>query len=191
MKTGIGILAVILLVIGAFVLIPASDQPNKVNKEGAVMDYQHVSAQKATIKTKKGDIVLELYPNDAPKTVTNFATLAANGYYDGLTFHRVEIGIVQGGDPIGDGTGGESIYGPEFEDELNPDTNSYKTGYAEGVIAMANRGPNTNSSQFFINQVDNNDKFAKAYTIFGRVVEGMDVVKSIQVDDEIISIKIN
>lgn len=192
MKTGVGILAIILLAIGVFVLIPTSGQPtNNINKEGSVMDYSHVSAKKATIKTEKGDIVLELYPNDAPKTVTNFATLAANGYYDGLKFHRAEIGIIQGGDPLGDGTGGESIYGPEFEDELNPETNSYKTGYADGVIAMANRGPNTNSSQFFINQVDNNDQFAKAYTIFGRVIEGMDVVKSIQKDDKIISITIN
>lgn len=155
------------------------------------MDYQHISATKAVIKTAKGDIELELYPNDAPKTVTNFATLAANGYYDKLTFHRAEIGIIQGGDPNGNGTGGESIYGANFEDELNPETNSYKAGYAAGVIAMANSGPNTNGSQFFINQIDNNDKFAKAYTIFGRVTKGLDVVKQIQAGDEIISIKIS
>lgn len=150
--------------------------------------FEQVSATKATIKTKKGDIQLELYPQDAPKTVTNFATLAKNGFYDGLIFHRVEPGfVIQGGDPDGNGTGGASIYGLEFEDELNEDAASYKNGYREGVLAMANRGPNTNSSQFFIMLADN-DSLPKNYTIFGKVTTGMDVVKSIAVGDVMLSV---
>ncbi|MEX1052076.1 MAG: peptidylprolyl isomerase, partial [Patescibacteria group bacterium] len=145
----------------------------------------------AVIKTPKGDIELELYPNDAPKTVTNFATLAKNGFYDCLKFHRYEPGfVIQGGDPSGNGTGGESIYGPEFADELNPDTESYKNGYKEGVLAMANRGPNTNSSQFFIILADN-DTLPKNYTIFGKVTGGLPVVQSIRANDEITTIEIS
>ncbi len=155
------------------------------------MKYEPVSATKAVIKTPKGDIELELYPNDAPKTVTNFATLAKNGFYDCLTFHRVEPGfVIQGGDPSGNGTGGESIYGPEFEDELNADTASYQAGYKTGVLAMANRGPNTNSSQFFI-MLGDNDSLPKSYTIFGKVTVGVDVVQSIRVGDEITKIEIS
>jgi len=194
MKTSIGIVVGIILIIGLFILIPKTgptEQPDTKKEVTSPMDYKPVSANKATIKTERGNIELELYSKDAPKTVTNFVTLAANGFYDGLTFHRVEIGIIQGGDPNGNGTGGESIYGPTFEDELNPETQSYKDGYTAGVIAMANRGPDTNSSQFFINQVDNNDKFTKAYTIFGRVTAGMDVVQQIRANDKIISITIN
>jgi len=150
--------------------------------------FEKVSATKATIKTKKGDIQLELYPQDAPKTVTNFTTLAKNGFYDGLTFHRVEPGfVIQGGDPDGNGTGGTSIYGSEFEDELNENTESYKNGYKEGVLAMANRGPDTNSSQFFIMLADN-DSLPKNYTIFGKVTTGMDVVKNIAVGDVMLSV---
>lgn len=155
------------------------------------MSYEQVSATKAVIKTPKGNIELELYPNDAPKTVTNFATLAKNGFYDCLTFHRYEPGfVIQGGDPDGNGTGGTSIYGPEFEDELNPETESYKNGYIEGVLAMANRGPNTNSSQFFIILADN-DTLPKNYTIFGKVTGGLPVVQSIRANDEITTIEIS
>ncbi|HSW97409.1 MAG TPA: peptidylprolyl isomerase, partial [Candidatus Saccharimonadales bacterium] len=85
------------------------------------------NATQATIHTAKGNIVIQLYPQDAPKTVANFATLAERGYYNNLTFHRVEPGfVIQGGDPNGNGTGGVSIYGPVFNDELNPATASYK-----------------------------------------------------------------
>lgn len=148
------------------------------------------SASAATIHTVKGDITIELYPQDAPKTVMNFATLAKAGYYNNLTFHRVEPGfVIQGGDPNGNGTGGESIFGPTFEDELNASTSSYKAGYLEGVVAMANRGPNTNGSQFFIMLADNTS-LPKNYTIFGKVTTGMDVVKKIQVGDKMTSIDI-
>lgn len=149
---------------------------------------QKVSATKAVIKTAKGNISLVLYPNDAPKTVTNFATHAKNGYYNNLTFHRVEEWVIQGGDPNGNGTGGYSIYGETFEDELNPETASYKEGYKEGVLAMANRGPNTNGSQFFI--ITKDTPLPNAYTIFGKVTAGMDVVKKIAVGDKILGIDI-
>jgi len=139
------------------------------------------TASKAVIKTDKGDIEVELYPNDAPQTVQNFVTLAKRGYFDKLTFHRVEAGfVIQGGDPNGNGTGGTSIYGAKFNDELNPETASYKTGYKEGVLAMANSGPNTNGSQFFIMLADN-DTLPKNYTIFGKVTSDMDVVKKVVV----------
>lgn len=150
-----------------------------------------LSAAAATIKTPKGDIEVELYPEDAPKTVTNFVTHAKSGYYTNLTFHRVEPGfVIQGGDPNGNGTGGYSIYGDTFEDELNPSTESYKMGYKEGVLAMANRGPNTNGSQFFIMLADN-ESLPKSYTIFGKVTKGMDVVKQIVVGDKIETITPN
>jgi cyclophilin family peptidyl-prolyl cis-trans isomerase len=148
------------------------------------------NATQAAIHTAKGDIVLQLYPQDAPKTVANFATLAKRGYYNNLTFHRVEPGfVIQGGDPNGDGTGGTSIYGPTFADELNPNTPSYKAGYLEGVLAMANRGPDTNGSQFFIMLADN-PTLPKNYTIFGKVTTGMNVVKSIKIGDKMTSIDI-
>lgn len=149
-----------------------------------------VSATSAIIKTIKGEINIDLYPQDAPKTVTNFATLATNKYYNGLTFHRVEPGfVIQGGDPNGNGTGGYSIYGNTFEDELNADTASYKEGYVEGTLAMANRGPNTNGSQFFIMWAGKAD-LPHNYTIFGRVTKGMDVVRSMVAGDRITSITV-
>ncbi len=155
-----------------------------------VAQDQIISATKATIHTVKGDIELVLYPDDAPKTVKNFATLAKTGYYNNLTFHRVEPGfVIQGGDPTGTGSGGRSIYGPTFEDELIPSTPSFKEGYKEGVLAMANRGPNTNSSQFFIMLADN-DSLPKNYTIFGKVTKGIDVVKQIVVGDKFTSIDV-
>lgn len=200
------IIGIIILLIGGFLLVPrsksttmnttsntASSDCNSTNPNAHKdpSTYSQISANKAVIKTVKGDIVLDLYPNDAPKTVTNFATLAKNGYYDCLTFHRVEPGfVIQGGDPNGNGTGGTSIYGAKFADELNPATESYKNGYKEGVLAMANAGPNTNGSQFFIMLADN-DSLPKNYTIFGKVTSGLDVVHSIAVGDKILTITIN
>ncbi len=134
--------------------------------------------QKVTITTSKGDIKLELDASTAPKTVTNFVTLAQTGYYNDLTFHRVIPGfMIQGGDPNGNGTGGKSIYGDTFEDEINPSSPVYQRGYKTGVIAMANRGPNTNGSQFFI--MDTDYPLPPNYTIFGNVTEGIDVVHAI------------
>ncbi len=125
-----------------------------------------------------GKIVLEFYEKDAPKTVENFLRLTDAGYYNCLTFHRVAKGfVIQGGDPSGNGSGGVSVFGKSFEDELNANTASYKAGYVKGVLAMANSGPNTNGSQFFIMLADN--PLPHAYTIFGKVRAGLDVVDKI------------
>jgi cyclophilin family peptidyl-prolyl cis-trans isomerase len=126
-----------------------------------------------------GTIEIELYRNDAPRTVDNFVKLAEQKYFDGIKFHRIAKGfVIQGGDPTGTGGGGKSIYGKEFEDELNPAAPSFKTGYVRGTLAMANRGPNTNTSQFFI-MLQDAPRLPKAYTIFGCVVSGLDVVDRI------------
>lgn len=128
-----------------------------------------------TIETTKGTIVFETYDADAPKTSANFVTLAQKGFYDNLIFHRVIEGfMIQGGDPTGTGMGGP---GYKFADELDPTTESYQIGYARGTVAMANSGPNTNGSQFFIMHADN--PLPHAYTIFGRVISGMEVVDAI------------
>lgn len=128
-----------------------------------------------TLKTNYGDITFETYDADAPKTVANFIKLAESNFYDNLTFHRViKNFMIQGGDPNGTGTGGP---GYSFEDELNPSTESGKEGYKRGVVAMANAGPNTNGSQFFIMHGDT--KLPYSYTIFGKVVSGMDTVDKI------------
>ncbi len=128
-----------------------------------------------TIKTNFGDIQIETYDADAPKTVANFIALANKGFYNGVIFHRVIKGfMIQGGDPTGTGTGGP---GYQFEDELNPQTESYKAGYLKGVVAMANAGPNTNGSQFFI--MLENYPLPNNYTIFGKVVKGQDIVDKI------------
>jgi cyclophilin family peptidyl-prolyl cis-trans isomerase len=132
-----------------------------------------------TIETTKGDIEVELYETDAPKTVANFAGLAEEGYYNGIIFHRISKGfVIQGGDSTGTGMGGRSIYGKEFADELNPAAPSYMEGYTRGTLAMANRGPNTNTSQFFILLKDAS-WLPKQYTIFGKVTKGLNVVDSI------------
>lgn len=126
-----------------------------------------------------GTIELELFAEDAPKTVENFVRLAERKYFNGVTFHRISKGfVIQGGDPTGTGAGGKSIWGKDFADELNPNTPSYKEGYKKGVLAMANKGPNTNSSQFFI-MLSDVPRMPKNYTIFGKVVKGMDVVEKI------------
>ncbi len=136
--------------------------------------------QKATGKEiPMGTIEIELFAEDAPKTVENFVKLAERKYFDGVLFHRVAKGfVIQGGDPTGTGAGGKSIWGKDFADELNPNAPSYKEGYKKGVVAMANKGPNTNSSQFFIMLADIL-RMPKNYTIFGKVVKGMDVVEKI------------
>ena len=127
------------------------------------------------LKTNYGDIEFQLYDSDAPKTVAIFLKLAGEGFYDGLTFHRVVKGfMIQGGDPSGNGTGGP---GYTFADELNSETESYKQGYKKGVVAMANAGPNTNGSQFFILLEDY--PLPHNYTIFGGVTNGQGVVDAI------------
>jgi cyclophilin family peptidyl-prolyl cis-trans isomerase len=133
----------------------------------------------AVIETSMGTIEAELYREDAPKTVENFVRLAEKKYFNGVIFHRISKGfVIQGGDPTGTGTGGKSFYGKEFEDELNPATPSFKAGYLHGVLAMANRGPNTNTSQFFI-MLRDTPRMPKNYSIFGKVIKGLDVVDKI------------
>lgn len=141
----------------------------------------------ATIETSMGTFEIELYRNDAPKTVDNFVKLAEKKYFDGMRFHRVSKGfVIQTGDDKSKdttkvtqwGTGGQSIYGKQFEDELNPSAPSYKEGYKKGVVAMANRGPNTNTSQFFV-MLRDNTSLPKNYTIFGKVIKGIETVDRI------------
>lgn len=138
----------------------------------SVDDVKNITA---TIKTTKGDIELTLYPKDAPKTVENFVKLAKKGFYNGIIFHRViKDFMIQGGDPTGTGTGGP---GYKFADELNPSTVSYQEGYKKGVLAMANSGPDTNGSQFFIMLKDT--ALPHSYTIFGKVIKGQEIVDEI------------
>ncbi len=132
----------------------------------------------AVIQTNQGTIKFELLESDAPKTTENFITLAERGYYDGVIFHRVIKGfMLQGGDPTGTGRGGESAWGGRFNDEIEAASELYRTGYKKGVVAMANAGPNTNGSQFFIMHADY--PLPPSYSIFGRVTDGMDVVDAI------------
>ncbi len=142
--------------------------------DGQIVSGSHT----VTLETSKGNITIALDADVAPKTVTNFLALAKSGYYNDLTFHRVIPGfMIQGGDPSGNGTGGESIFGDTFVDEVNPGVEPYTTGYRAGVIAMANRGPDTNGSQFFIMETDY--PLPPNYTIFGRVTKGQEVVSAI------------
>lgn len=208
----------LVLLVGCVAKTPKAPAPGTAGIgtwNGTMLTGQHW----VVLKTSKGDITLELDADAAPKTVTNFIALAKTGYYDGLTFHRIIPDfMIQGGDPGGNGKGGESIYGPTFEDEIN--ANSYGLdkqklkdvvegdvpaelkdatvkdylslqGYryndkltsipmARGAIAMANRGPNTNGSQFFIIQAKGGTPWLNGkHTVFGKVTKGMDVVDAI------------
>ena len=139
-----------------------------------ILAAEEITGKVIRVTTPKGEIVFELFEDTAPKAVSNFVSLTNSGFYNGLTFHRREEGfVIQGGDPNGNGTGGP---GYTFEDEL---TDSYT--YERGMVAMANRGPDTNGSQFFVMLSDY--PLPKQYTIFGRVLSGMEVVDQIQVGD--------
>lgn len=130
----------------------------------------------ATLETSKGNIKIELRADLAPKAVENFVTHSKNGYYNGQIFHRViKDFMIQGGDPTGTGAGGESIWGGKFKDEFAPNAVFDKAG----ILAMANAGPNTNASQFFITTVPTYWLNGR-HTIFGYVKEGFDVVKKIE-----------
>jgi cyclophilin family peptidyl-prolyl cis-trans isomerase len=132
----------------------------------------------AVIDTNAGPIEIEFFPTDAPKAVENFRLLAEHGYYDGLTFHRIVRGfMIQGGDPAGNGTGGQSAWGSTFEDEIDPASALYRDGYRRGIVAMANAGPDTNGSQFFIMHQDY--PLPPNYVIFARVTSGMDAVDAL------------
>ena len=136
-----------------------------------VLTDESLQNKKAVIQTAKGVIQIQIFP-ESKLASSNFMILAANGFYDGLVFHRVEDWVVQGGDPLGNGTGGP---GYQFPDE--PVNREYK----KGIVAMANSGPNTNGSQFFILKADY--PLEAKYTIFGQVIAGMDIVEKISVGD--------
>lgn len=172
--------------------------------------FKHVQSGDpiVTLKTSKGDIKIKLFPDRAPKAVENFLTHSKNGYYDGLTFHRVITDfMIQGGDPVGNSTGGESIWGTPFIDEFSADVAHFR-----GALSMANSGPNTNGSQFFIvqaNTIDESliDQMKEAgfnaniiekyktiggtpwldyhHTVFGQVIEGLEIV------DQIATVKVD
>ncbi|MCJ7553646.1 MAG: peptidylprolyl isomerase [Ignavibacteriaceae bacterium] len=129
----------------------------------------------ALIKTNMGTVEIELFESQTPKTVANFVGLAEKGYYNGVVFHRViENFMIQGGDPTGTGRGGESIYGEKFDDEIVPSLKHE----GPGILSMANAGPNTNGSQFFITLIATPWLDGK-HTVFGKVISGMDIVKAI------------
>jgi len=137
-----------------------------------------VANRTAVIETNKGTIKIELLEDEAQKTTEKFRLLAEKNYYDGVIFHRVIRNfMIQGGDPLGQGYGGESAWGGKFDDEINRDSPLYAGVYEKGSVAMANSGPNTNGSQFFIMHVDY--PLPPAYAKFGRVIEGQDVVDAI------------
>jgi cyclophilin family peptidyl-prolyl cis-trans isomerase len=174
-----------LLLAAAVLAAQGKTEPQKTTK---TQDKTSMTSAKniATVETSMGEFEIELYLSDAPKAVENFMKLADKKYYDGMRVHRVSKGfVVQTGDEKSKdpakvkewGTGGKSIWGTEFADELNPETPSYKEGYKKGVVAMANHGPNTNSSQFFVCLRD--VSLPHLYTIFGKVVKGMEVVDKI------------
>jgi len=145
----------------------------------------------ATIKTARGDITVELYPKVAPKSVENFATLSQRGYYNGITFHRVEDWVIQAGDPTGTGAGGESIWGPVFTDNFDANSAVAKAGYPVGTLAMAKKGTDpkfAGSSQWFI--MKDAMPLPLEYAIFGKVLSGLEVVKNIKQGDKITSIEV-
>jgi peptidyl-prolyl cis-trans isomerase B (cyclophilin B) len=166
---------------------PQQNQPTSMNDTNSQYEFpgklpdEEIQDKQIRLETEKGDIVFELFPDTAPLAVSNMVYLTKEGFYDGLTFHRrVEDFVIQGGDPRGNGTGGP---GYKFEDELDDDYS-----YDRGIVAMANSGPDTNGSQFFIMLADND--LPKNYTIFGRVTEGMDVVDEIAIGDKMTNVSV-
>jgi peptidyl-prolyl cis-trans isomerase B (cyclophilin B) len=148
----------------------------------AVLSSRPPATIMATIETEKGNLVLELFARDVPRTVDNFVTLARQGFYDGLTFHRVIPGFMaQGGCPNGDGTGGP---GYTFDDEFTKHTHD------AWALSMANSGANTNGSQFFITYTPQHHLDNK-HSVFGRLVEGMDVLESLEPGDVMIRVNIH
>ena len=139
-----------------------------------VRTSEEMQGKTVRIATSKGEITFDILGDEGPKAASNFLALAESGFYDGLKFHRVVPGfVIQGGDPLGNGTGGP---GYKFEDD------PVSLDYDAGIVAMANSGPNTNGSQFFI-MLEDNPTLPKLYTIFGRVTSGMEVVRQIAIGD--------
>ncbi len=176
------ILGIILVLMALTLLSCATEMSN--NKTYSTPPPMKIDTSKeyiATIETEKGDLVLELFASDAPNTVNNFVFLAREGFYDGTIFHRVIPGFMaQGGDPTGTGSGGP---GYAFDDEFSQHT------HVTGALSMANAGPNTNGSQFFITYAPQLH-LDGLHSVFGQLTEGMDVLESIESGDAIKRIKI-
>lgn len=193
--------ALILIVLGGWYFLRAAKNTevvNEIEQEISMEPNQEVNinneednkkemtekTNSATLSTNMGEIEIEFFAKDAPKTVQNFQKLSESGFYNGVKFHRVIKGfMIQGGDPISKDDAKVSLWGTggpgyKFEDEINPSSDLYtKTGYQKGIVAMANSGPNTNGSQFFIMHATY--PLPPLYTIFGRVTSGQEVVDKI------------
>jgi len=174
---GLGVVIAVVLI----VVIATIPEKLKTYSAPPPMTIDTSKQYTATIETEKGNLVLELFASDVPVTVNNFVFLARDGFYDGLTFHRVVPDfVVQGGCPIGDGTGGP---GYRFDDEITEHT------HVAGALSMANSGPNTNGSQFFITYTPQHHLNGD-HSVFGQLVEGMDVLERIEQGDVMIRITI-
>lgn len=173
-------LAAVLFLGGSLLLAGCGKGPTDADKSGAKAATPAKStATKALIETNKGEIEIEFLTADSPKSVENFRILTERGYYNGLTFHRVIKGfMIQGGDPAGDGTGGDSAWGGKFDEEIKATSPLYRRNYVRGVVAMANMSrPNTMGSQFFIMHKDYG--LPPNYVIFAQVIRGQEVVDAI------------
>ena len=178
--TAVVLIAVFLTLFITGVIKMPAQQPKSYNSP-VPMTIDVNKKYTALIKTAKGDLALELYPQDAPVTVNSFVTLARKGFYNGLTFHRVIPDFMaQGGDPSGNGTGGP---GYKFQDEFSSRT------HQAGSLSMANSGPNTNGSQFFICYTPQPHLNGK-HTVFGQLTQGMDVLKNLVNGDKMIEVVI-
>ncbi len=177
----VGVAIIIIFSLVAYYVLRPKKEPESLPSPALIPTEQPTNMHTVKIVTNMGEIRIQTYDDDAPKTVENFLTLIEKSFYTNLTFHRVIKGfMIQGGDPNGDGTGGP---GYKFEDELNPETESYKTGYKKGVVAMANAGANSNGSQFFIMLEDY--PLPNNYTIFGKVIGSQETVDKIgQIDTD-------
>jgi peptidylprolyl isomerase len=174
MKNKSGVLQEMLtiIMIAGFALTATLFTMNVANAEDSMGTNQSV----VVFETNQGNVEIKLYPEVAPKACENFIGLVNKGYYNGLIFHRViKDFMIQGGDPTGTGRGGESLWGKDFDDEVTPSVQFDKPG----LLAMANRGPSTNGSQFFITTVPT-PHLNMHHTIFGEVVSGMDVIRAIE-----------
>jgi len=182
-----GAITMVIALVFVVATISVGQETDKGKKESGKMHSSVISKKKiAVMETSMGTVEFELYTDDAPKTTENFIKLAEKKFFNGMRIHRVSKGfVIQTGDEKSKdlklvnswGTGGQSIWGKPFADELVATTPSYKEGYKRGVVAMANAGPNTNTSQFFFCLRD--VQLPHNYTIFGKVISGMDVVDKI------------
>jgi len=171
LKNKILLIGIALLAVIAIILVVVTQAQTKALSPELMNNFNNI----VTLETSLGNIKIGIYDADAPKASANFIELARTGFYDGTIFHRVIDGfMIQGGCPEGTGGGNPGYF---FEDELNPETESAQKGYIKGTVAMANKGPNTNGSQFFIMVAD--VPLPHLYTIFGRVLEGQEVANAI------------